>query len=384
MTYGLTSTGLAIPTVEDLLSDLIQQQRNDIAADLDEGAEEILGQLNGVVALKLREAWEALAAVHESFDPRRASGASLVARCALTGVEPEAATYGTVDLTLTIAAHRTVPAGSSVSAPGKPDVLWTTLADAVNATGSPASVTVTAQCATAGRIVAPAGTLTVIATPTTGWTAVTNAADAAEGREVETDAELRARRDRELQGGALTPDDAVRLAVANVVNVRRVLVVPSNGDSPVGLQPPHSVEVVVQGGTDAAIAAAIWSSVALGIATYGTTTTTTVDAGGVTRTVRYTRPTVATVYVGILVLRGSTYAGDTAVKNALLAVGDALLMGSTVQIADLVVAAMAVAGVRNARVTLSWSAGTGTAADLVPGAREIPTLDTSRISVGYL
>ena len=384
MSFGVSSTGFTMPTVDDLLTSITADQRNTIADDLDEGAEEVLGQLNGIVALKLREAWEATGAVYESFDPRRATGAALVARCALTGTTPRGATYGTVDLTLTIAAHRTVPAGSSVSAAGKPDVLWTTLTDAVNSSGSPASVTVSARCATAGRIAAPSGTLTVIATPVTGWTAVTNAADAVAGREAETDPELRVRREAELQLAALTPDDAIRVALLAVADVQRVLVVPNSSDAAVGAQPPHSVEVVVQGGTTAAVAAAIWSSVAMGIATYGTTTTTIVDAAGITRTVRFTRPTVAAVYVGVLVLRGATYAGDAALKNALLAVGDALLMGSTVQIADLVVAAMGVAGVRNARVTLSWSSGGGGASDLVPGPREIPTLDSSRISVGYL
>ena len=384
MTFGLTSTGFTIPTVDDLLTRITTEQRAAIAADLDEGAEELLGQINGVMALKLREVWEAALAVYESLDPRVASGAALRARCALVGVEPRAATQGTVTLTLTIAAHRTVPAGSQVSAPGQPDVLWTTTADAVNGTGGSASVTVEAQCATAGRIVAPSGTLTVIATPVSGWSSVTNAADATPGRDADSDVELRARREAELQADGLTTDGSIRAALGAVANVRRVLVVANNGDSYIGLQPPHSVECVVQGGADADVASAIFGTVARGVATYGGTSTSVLDAAGVAQQVFYTRPTERSVYINVLLARTSLYAGDAAVKAALLAVGDTLLMGSTVQIADLIVAVMGVAGVRNARVTVSWlSSGAGTS-DLVPGAREIPTFDSSRITVGYL
>lgn len=384
MTYGLTSEGFSIPTVDDLLSAMTMEQRTAIASDLDDGAEALLGQLNGITALKLREVWEAALAVYESLDPRVASGAALRARCALVGVEPRAATQGTVTLTLTIAAHRTVPVGSQVSAPGRPEVLWTTTADAANNTGGSASVTVEAQCETAGRLVAPSGTLTVIATPVSGWSAVTNAADAIPGRDADSDTVLRARRDAELQANGLTTDGSIRAAVGAVEGVRRVLVVTNNGDSYSGLQPPHSVECVVQGGADADVASAIFGTVARGVATYGGTSTSVLDAAGVAQQVFYTRPSERNVYVSVLVARTNLYAGDAAVKAAILAVGDALLMGSTVQIADLIVAVMGVAGVRNARVTVSWlSSGAGTS-DLIPGVREIPTLDTSRVSVGYL
>jgi hypothetical protein len=108
MAAGLFDAGLVIKTTVDILADITAQQRSLIADDLDEGAEEILGQLNGVVAAKIREVWELAAAVHASFDPRSAFGQSLIARCAFTGTTPRAATLGSVTLSLTLAAHTTV------------------------------------------------------------------------------------------------------------------------------------------------------------------------------------------------------------------------------------------------------------------------------------
>lgn len=384
MAAGLFDTGFVAKTVESILADITAQQRALIAGDLDEGAEEILGQLNGTVAAKIREVWELAAAVHASFDPRSAFGQSLVARCALTGTTPRAATYGSVTLTLTVAAHTTVAAGAQAYVVGQPDNLWTTTEDAVNDTSSPASVSVDATCAVAGRVPAGSGTITVKATPVAGWTAVTNAADAIPGLDAETVPELRARREAELQASGSSATDALRAAVAAVSGVVRVLVVPNDTDLAVGLRPPHSVEVIVQGGTNAAVAAAIWRAKAAGIATAGSSSDTILDDAGASRQVFFTRPSTRNVYLRVAVKRAATYAGDTAVSTAVLAVGAALLMGQTVQMADIIVAAMGVAGVLNARVTLGWSSVSLLASDLVPGATEIPVFDASRITVATL
>ena len=55
--------------------------------------------------------------------------------------------------------------------------------------------------------------------------------------------------------------------------------------------PPKSFETVVQGGTDDDVALVIWESKPAGIETFGNTTTVVDDAGGIARTVRFTRPT---------------------------------------------------------------------------------------------
>lgn len=384
MAAGLFDSGLVIKTTGDILADITAQQRSLIADDLDEGAEEILGQLNGVVAAKIREVWELAAAVHASFDPRSAFGQSLIARCALTGTTPRAATLGSVTLSLTLAAHTTVAAGAQAYVLGQPDNLWTTTADAVNDTGSPATVTVAASAANAGRVPAGSGTITVIATPVSGWSAVTNAADAIPGLDAETVPELRVRREADLHASGSSATDALRAAVAAVSGVVRVLVVPNDTDLAVGLRPPHSVEVIAQGGTDSAVASAIWRAKAAGIATAGSSSDTILDDTGASRQVFFTRPTTRNVYMRVAVKRAATYAGDAAVVTAVLAVGAALVMGQPVQLADIIVAAMGVAGVLNARVTVGWSSVSLLASDLTPGATEIPTFDASRITVATL
>ncbi|OUJ08187.1 baseplate J/gp47 family protein, partial [Acetobacter sp. DsW_059] len=50
---------------------------------------------------------------------------------------------------------------------------------------SAGSITVTATCETSGSVSAAAGTLTIIATPTSGWTSVTNKTAAATGSDAQ-------------------------------------------------------------------------------------------------------------------------------------------------------------------------------------------------------
>jgi len=382
---GLHSTGFTIPTAAGIEGDIVADQRALIGADVETGAESIIGQLNGIVSERLRQTWEAIAAVYASMDPDQASGAALDARARLTGATRRAATYGTVTLSLTLAAGVTVDAGKQAQVPGSTTSVWTLLEAATNSGGSPATVTARARCATAGRIVANSGTITGIATPVSGWTAVTNASDAAAGLDAETDAEFRVRRETELQAAGTSPLDAIRSAVAAVTGVVKVTVDENITDAtgPTGI-PPHSVEVVVQGGADADIAAAILGARAGGIGTYGTTTTTALDAGGVSRTVRFTRPSDRNVYITVDTRRGASYAGDTAVRDAVLAVGAAQLMGAALQLSDIIVAVRALAGVTNCRVLIGATSISRVAADFTVGAREIAKMDSSRISVGSL
>lgn len=385
MTYGLHSTGFTAPTAAAIEESIVTDQRALIGADVETGAEAIIGQLNGIMSERLRQAWEGIAAVYASMDPDQASGAALDARSRLTGATRRAATYGTVTLSLTLNAGVTVGVGRQAQVPGSTTSVWTLIEAATNDGGSPATVTVRARCATAGRIVANSGTITGIATPVSGWTAVTNAADASAGKDAESDAEFRVRRETELQAAGTSPVDAIRSVVSAVDDVVKVTVDENVTDAtgPTGI-PPHSVEVVVQGGADADIAAAILGARAGGVGTYGTTTTTALDAGGVTRTVRFTRPSDRNVYITVDVRRGALYAGDTAVRDAVLAVGAAQLMGAALQLSDIIVAVRALAGVTNCRVLIGGTIISRVAADFAVGAREIAKMDSSRIAVGSL
>lgn len=194
----------------------------------------------------------------------------------------------------------------------------------------------------AGAIGAKANALTQIATPIDGWSAVTNLVDAGLGQLQETDSALRIRRDQELAGAGTSTRDAIRARVLAVnqgstdaahqpPTAVNVLFNDSDVVDADGL-PPHSVEVIVTGGTDADIALAIWNAVAAGTATYSGTGHSTVvtDAQGNAQTVYWTRPTPVPIYIVATVyydaskwpLAGAAALVEQAALSALLTFGE--------------------------------------------------------------
>lgn len=389
MTAGLTTTGFVEKSATEIADELAAEQRASpaLGAAWVTSAESPSGQLNAIMAAKFAEVWELAGVVYRSRDPRAASYAGLDSVCALTGTTRSPATKGTVTLTLTVAAGRTIPAGSIAHVDGQPLNRWVTLDDAVNGTGSTTTRTVDAEAETAGAYVANAGTITAIATPVTGWLGVTNAADAATGSPAESDPMLRSRRERELFAGGTSPVDAIRAALSRVSGVSVAEVAENPTSVYDGARPPHSIEAIVQGGTDAAVAAALWGAKAGGIELYSSAESPTVveitDAGGFTRFVTFTRPAAVLCYCEVtLVIDAPLYAGDTTLKDVIANVTTGQRARQTLRMSDVIAAARAVAGVRDVtRVRLGRSSGSLAATNLIASPRDVLKLAAGRVTI---
>lgn len=158
-----------------------------------------------------------------------------------------------------------------------------------------------------GAIGVATGSLNTIATPVNGWDAVYNRLAGNAGRLKEVDASLRPRRNQEFAKAGNTTADAIRANVLAVnagstdpahepvtsctVFINDTDVTDSNG------VPPHSFECLVQDGTDADIAQAIWNSTGGGTRSHGTSSAIATDSEGVDHVVYFTRPTEVQIYV---------------------------------------------------------------------------------------
>jgi len=382
---GVTAEGFVLKTAAEILASIEASQKGALGADLDVSPEQPLGQLNGIVAAQLGEVWELGAALYAGRRPSTARFAALDAVCEITAVERRGATHGTVTLSVTLGAGVTLAAGAVASVAGQSGNRWVTTAAAVNSSGSTATVSVAARAEAAGVLRANAGTITVIATPTAGWTAVTNPLDAVPGAAAELDPVLRRRRADEVRAGGSSPLDAVRAAVRAVSGVTDVQVFQNTRATTVDGLPPHSIEVVAVGGDDQAIAEAIWAGAAAGIETHGTTTRTVVDAGGITRTVRFSRPTVVPIYVVVDVeYDASTYptraALLTVVSAAVAALGDSLRTGEQVRVEWIRSTVFRLPGVLDVRrIAIGRSDAPSNVGNVPMSRRELADLDTSRV-----
>lgn len=182
-----------------------------------------------------------------------------------------------------------------------------------------------------GAIGVATGSLSEIATPVSGWNSVYNALAGIAGARSETDASLRGRREQELATAGNTTVDAIR---ANILRVNAGSVDP-NHEPPTAVKvffndtdvtdsngvPPHSIEILVQDGTTADIAQAIWDSTGAGTRTYGGRTDQVLDSEGQTQLVNWTRPTEVQIWVYATGRYDATQwpaSSETAVAQAML------------------------------------------------------------------
>lgn len=152
-----------------------------------------------------------------------------------------------------------------------------------------------------GRLIVPENTVTGIVSTIPGLTSITNPIAFNLGRLKEEDEEFRIRIARaQGTGGLGTPAAIESYILANVDNVGGVTVIENATSSVDGEgRPAHSYEVIVQGGNDDEVAAAVWLSHGAGIEFVGDSSVIYVDTRGRPRTVRFSRPTAVNIAIRI-------------------------------------------------------------------------------------
>jgi uncharacterized phage protein gp47/JayE len=396
MTDELTSTGLNLDDFETVRALVVAQLRATISNILDVSPDQPIGQITDITLEHRQQISELLQEIYSAMDPEQATGQSLDALCSMTGTYRNPATYGTVGLTLNLNAATTVPAGSIAAVTGDPDNQWILDAD-VTSVGA-GNYAGTATASETGVIQALAGTITTIVTPVAGWNSVTNALDADEGEEVESDTDLRLRREVELQQGGSTTLGAVVAAVSAIEEVIQVIGYENVRSYVQDGMPPKSIEIVYWSGATsptppavvAEIAETIQSEKAGGIQAYGTNTDdgappaetqpVTDDYG--TYHIGFTRATDLRVRLDYTLTTNSDYPGHAAFQAYVSGwCDDNLGIGDDVLYTKMIDVGYNVAGIDNLSLQLEFfGAGYGTA-DLSVGARQIATVAAGDVIV---
>ncbi len=233
------------------------------------------------------------AAVANQINPNLAGGVFLDAIWALTGGQRIAASYSVIPGVHLIGLSGTVvPAGSQASLV---DGTLFASVSAVTLDGS-GNGYVDFQAVDTGPIAANVGALTQIVTAVLGWDQVTNPTAATMGRNVESDLAGRMRRKNTLSLQNVALSAAITSALYDVPNVRSLTFRENYTNATATIDGisllANSVWACVDGGTDAAIAAALLSHKSLGANWNGATTVNVVDAAsGQTYPVKFDRPT---------------------------------------------------------------------------------------------
>ena len=347
MTYvppQITAAGLSIPSYADILDNLTNEYKSIYGQTVYLGNDSADFQWISVVSLMASDVMKGIQLAVTNRSPNFAIGAALDSLVKINGLIRKLATNSIVSLLITGAPGAVINNGAATDVNGNKWDLPSTVI-----IGAGGSVTVTAICETAGAINALAGQVNAIATVTAGWTSVTNPNPAVIGDPIETDAQLRDRQalSVELPSQTLLSGTIAAIAATSGVTRYKVLENATGAVDSFG-NPPHSVTAVVEGGTDAAVAQAIYDNRGIGpfmnpTTTGGATTINIVDPNtGIVTPVGFSRPTYVQIYVSVNahLLSGGTSATITAIQTALTNYLNDLQIGETVSFSGLMAIAM--------------------------------------------
>lgn len=279
---SITDQGITGTSLSEYLADL---KRRILAIDPDWNldADSPDGEKLGIDAEMFANLDEGIVAAYRSKDPDSATGEALRNIGKISGVQIREATYSVAPVTVRGTAGTAVPANSQVRS-RIDNTVWLTTAPIV--IGVSQTGTGFATCTTPGRVLAAAGELTIIGTPYPGWSSVTNG-EAAAGEAAETDIEFRVRRNNSVSLPGSNQKDNMKAAIANVPGVTDVEVLENNSDEPKDPDgiPYTAIAVIVNGGSDADVALAMYTKYNPGTPMYPRYSTKTdkwVDAPGAT------------------------------------------------------------------------------------------------------
>jgi len=331
--YGLNDEGFTVmpqPVCERYTLSRLEVIYGDQIAVEDIDTDGRFGQLIQGESEQLAINFEIAQSVYKAGDPDESVGAALYANCRIVGVNVNLGTFTKVDVLLSGTIGTVVAAGKLVSISGDPkfELLDET---EIEAGGTLAPF----QALKRGIVKALAGQINIIETPVTGWTGVTNPADAVIGSEKELDSALRVRRREQVTSGGSGRVDVIYRKVSNIQGITEVFVFENDTDDVDERgQPPGTLEVVVDDGLDSDVAQVLWDNKPGATRYVGNIEYEIIDSQGFPHTMRWSRITFVAIYVTYEIEVDETfpYDGEDQIKANTVERGDALGRGVDVTI----------------------------------------------------
>jgi len=293
----LDSNGLQIKTNADIVAALTAAFQAIYGADINLNSNSPDGQIVNIQAQAITDLLELLVSVYNSFDLDSAFGAVLDQRCAINGIVRRAGTYTLTPVSITVDRAMTL-AGLDADI-DNPDGTGFTVTDgagnnyilaATQTIAAAGTYSYSFRAQAIGDVEPQLNTITNQVTVTAGVTAVNNPLTAtAVGQNEETDAQLKVRRLQMYFLPAIGPADAVRAALLAVDGITDVRVGENNTGSPSGGITANSIWAIVEGGSDADVAQAIYAKKSAGCGMDGGESVVVTRPAGDTITIKFDR-----------------------------------------------------------------------------------------------
>lgn len=337
MALSFDTTGLTIQTQAEIFAELAAAVQDPavLGPDADTSESSTLGKILAVFAGREASLQQLLEMQVLTLDPQAATGFRLDTLALLNGVSRLPATYAASSTGIEVVtdAATTVPGGSIVRNDRTQDD-WLLAASVIAGGAGTHAGSIIAREAGLKEYLAT-DTWTIV-TPSANWTAFGTVGDLdpdEAGSETETDEDLKSRRLQALlaQGNDF---DAIVSAVAQLPGVSYVGGLNNRSDSTVDGVPPRSVEIVVAGGDDTAIAQTIYDHLPTGAESFGDTTVSIASTAlpGYSQDISYSRPTDVDIWLRATV--SDTGSEITPAPNAADAIAAELLARANALMTD--------------------------------------------------
>lgn len=261
------------------------------------------GQMVNIVAQAKLDVLELARQIYTSFDPDEAIGVQLDARCAINGVIRKAGSYTiqqvevTVDRSVTLVGLDQQPISGAFVVNDTAGNRYSPLT--TQNIVSAGTYTVVFRALVLGNIESAPNSITTISTIQAGVTAVNNpSGPTSVGLIEETDAALRIRRQNSVSLPSQGFLQGLTGALLNIDDVLQAKVYENNTAStdPNGI-PPHSIWVIVLGGSNEAIASAIYIKRNAGCGMFGSVVVPINQVDGTVFNVKFSRPVSETLWI---------------------------------------------------------------------------------------
>ena len=381
----VSATGITAPVYADIYNSLVASYQAIYGSDVVLTADTQDGQWIGIIAKAISDVNSAAVQVFNSFSPSSAQGTGLSSLVKINGLTRQAATYSTVDVTVTGTVGTIINNG--IVSDGT--YQWALPTYVTIPPG--AFITVTATCTTIGAINAAIGTVVNISTPTLGWISVTNPSAASPGVAVESDAQLRIRQSLSTENPASSPFDALIGAILNVTGVSSVAAHENATSATDGLGVPgHTLWFVVEGGSATTIAQTIADNKTPGTGTYGSISEVVIDQYGIPNTINFDVPTFETITVNLSVhaLPGYTVQIGNNIISGIVNYINSLSIGESVYLTQVIAAGIAASGAPSTfnltSLTQAISPGSPVASDITIAFNQRAVIATSNVTLSLV
>lgn len=338
---SVTDTGYVADRLDDIFSGLVTKFKGIYGDDILTDPDDPDGQMIGIFAQMRADVENVIELVYQANDPDNATGVWLEQKVAFAGVSRRGASYSVIaDMLIEGQAASPIKAGFTVSGGG---TQWVTLTD--TQIGNDGQVTVDLQSVDTGKFSVDAGVEMSIVTVVAGVNRVSTTVAATPGENEETDPELLVRFYKSRSRAAKNCVDATLADIAGLVGVTDAIALENRGgEADTSGVAPHSVNYIVEGGDNAAIAQAIYNNWP-GSGLQGAVSVDVTRHSGKTVPMKFDRPTPVDMTVSIKIGRREnfTHIDEDTVKAAIVAL--TCKTGAWVYKSDVVQAANSISGV---------------------------------------